>query len=61
MALKPTDVVRQWQLQVSNTRVCLPWADGLARPLGGRLQAGPGSVFAVTFTVNNSAPLQIVE
>jgi len=72
--LKPTETPGQWHLQVSDTGVGLPedfetrrekslglqLVDSLARQLGGSLQAGPGSVFAVTFTVSAPAPLQIV-
>jgi PAS domain S-box-containing protein len=72
--LKPAEISGQWQLQVSDTGVGLPddfetrrekslglqLVDSLASQLGGSLQAGPGAVFAVTFTVNAPAPLQIV-
>jgi PAS domain S-box-containing protein len=72
--LKPTETPGQWHLQVSDTGVGLPedfetrrekslglqLVDSLAHQLGGSLQAGPGSVFAVTFTVSAPAPLQIV-
>jgi two-component sensor histidine kinase len=74
LLLKPTDTPGQWRLQVSDTGVGLAedfetrrekslglqLVDSLARQLGGSLQTGPGSVFAVTFTANAPAPLKIV-